>query len=187
MSNLKEKKKKEGDFRKFAGVRTLLGALADYGRTSLPVGSITVQFLKDFKKHLLNGRQETTVKEYLSCLRACYNSYHAENEITPKFNPFTVFKLGNPKPKEKSVLYPSNIQNLVDEKELTDSEIHAKNVYLILYFLQGMRVGDLITLKRSSIVETYDLSTGEKLYKVDYQMSKSKKNRNLPVPLLPIN
>lgn len=182
LKSLKDRYEQKESFSKFSQIRSILTPLTKAYGDCLPIGSITVQLLRDFEKKLLQSRSASTIKTYMGTFRAAYNLYHTENEISPRLNPFDVYVINNAKGEEKGLLYPSNIQSLVDAADLTMPEIHARNVYLLLYFLQGMRVGDLITLKRSNIIETREMHTGQKLYKVEYQMSKSDKNRILPVP-----
>ncbi len=191
MAYLKETQPKQKSFSRQNQYSALITHLKDfYGDGKpLPVGALTHSFLKEFERFLFEkkGLTGSSIKNYFSILKAVYNSYHKDNEIIPKQTPFFFFKhTVDTSTKEKNSLYPWHIQKLIEttKEEVQLAEYHARNVYLLLYFFQGIRVGDMLKMKRENIITTFDLKTGEKIYRVEYSMGKNNKFRPLPIPVV---
>lgn len=189
MRNYKAELEENNQHSRSSQYRTVVNALEKFYGEKLPIGSITYPFLIDFRDKLIGTKiKSSTIKSYFSIFQAAYNTYHTKNMIIPQGNPFTIFdpELPTAADSPKGMVYPSQVQKLLsdDVSKLSEVERHSINIYLLLYFLQGIRVGDLLKLRRTNVVLTHDLVSNQKLYRIEYSMGKNQKARLLPVPVV---
>lgn len=148
-------------FRKFVG-------------SDIPFSGVTVSLLEDFKAHLLGKRKvkERTVANYLITIRTIYNQAIQYGQADKNAYPFGRGKVTIKFPDSLKIgLTVEEIQRMEDA-ELDGYEKHARNVWLLSYYLAGMRMADVLQLKWS------DFKHG-RLY---YTMSKNAKGGSLKVP-----
>lgn len=92
-------------------------------------------------------------KNYLNCLRRLYNQGVKHGITTPVTNPF-IFYVNQKDPVEKRRLSQQDFEKIIQYKPEPDSSLfHTKNYFLFQVFSQGLRVGDLLTLRFKNIVE----------------------------------
>lgn len=145
------------------------------GNTELPFKNISVGLLNKFEAHLINKEKKSirTVMNYLLVIRTIYNRAVAES-ITNKDNyPFGKGKIQIRFPEsEKNGLSIKEIKLLESAQNLSSSQQHALNIWLLSFYFAGIRVGDVLQLKWS------DFRDG-RLY---YRMGKNKKLVSLKIP-----
>jgi integrase len=132
---------------------------------------ITTDFLLEYKNYLIKelGNSNNTVRANIKKLQASYNdaietgAYEYE-----KVSPFVRVKIKKEKPK-RTKLTEEHIK-LLEGLNLTPGimKYHSRNAFLFSYYMQGMRVSDLLQIDWSQI-------KGDRLY---YKASKTSKGRS---------
>jgi len=131
---------------------------------------ITTEFLQEYRNYLSKvlGNSPNTVSSNLKKLKAAYNSAILDGVYEyEKVSPFARIKVKTTKSK-RTKLSEQQIKQIEDFicKEGTMVH-HAKNAFLFAYYMQGIRVGDLIQLTWGNI-------KGDRLV---YRASKTDKER----------
>ncbi|MBE2288936.1 MAG: site-specific integrase [Chitinophagaceae bacterium] len=146
------------------------------GGSDIPFHEITVPLLNRFKAYLKGERNvsERTVMNYFILIRTVFNQAIKGKLVDPKYYPFgrngIVIKFPD---SIKIGLTPAEVKK-IEELELPQgsAENHARNVWLFSYYFAGMRVSDVLRLKRADF-------QNERLF---YAMGKNAKAGSLKVP-----
>lgn len=124
--------------------------------SGLTVWDITPDFLRKFEKYKLeNGCKLATVSSYLRDLKCIINYFMYEVEIIPKdyVYPFKRggYSIKNYFPK-KLVMSAEDIEKVINYNDFDCSEQeYARNIWLILYYSNGINFIDLLRMKWSHI------------------------------------
>ena len=137
---------------------------------------INVPLLKRFIAWLRTERNvsERTITNYLILIRAIYNHAIAAEAVDPKHYPFGKGKISISIPEsEKIGLNAEDVQKIeaLDLSELPAWN-HARNLWLMAFYLAGARVSDILQMKWS------DFQNG----RYYYRMGKNQKMCNLQPP-----
>jgi len=124
------------------------------GKGDLLFSEITIEIVTDFETYLLSKNiAPNTTKKYVSVIGRIFNLAVKSRVFLPTTNPFILFE--NKKlPVEKQILQKRDVEAILSaEIDFNDSLYNVRNCFLFQIFGQGMRVGDLLTLKWGTIVE----------------------------------
>ncbi len=132
-------------------------------------------FLRKFKIYLKKefNLSERSVVNNLVVIRTIYNRAIKMGLVDRKLYPFGSDKIRIKFPEtEKIGLNKNDIIAFENVKNLTDSETHARNVWLFSFYFAGIRAADVLEIRWSDI---YD----ERLH---YRMNKNSKLLSLKIP-----
>ncbi|MCI2229958.1 site-specific integrase [Polaribacter sp. MSW13] len=151
------------------------------GSDNLSFREINEDFLKDFITYLKVKRKNSprSITNNLVVIRTLFNIAIRKGIVDSKLYPFGKGKIRIKFPEtEKVGLSPDEVKKIASLNNLTEHELHARNVWLFSFYLAGMRVADVLKIKWSDI---YD----ERLH---YRMNKNDKLLSLKLPnkVLPI-
>ena len=141
----------------------------------LSLETITVRYLEQFETFLTMERKVSnrTVMNYFILIRAIYNRAISQGAIDRKHYPFGKGKIKIKLPESEKVgLNKEEVKLLEELEDITPAQNHARLVWLLSFYLAGVRVGDLLQIKWS------DIRDG-RLY---YRMSKNQKMVSLKIP-----
>ena len=157
---------------------SIIGKLETYLKgKDLLFSDITTDFLLEYKNYLIKdlGNSANTARANIMKLQASYNDavelgvYEYE-----KISPFTRVKIKKEKPK-RTKLTEEHIAAIEAFTPKPGRMIfHAKNAFLFSYYMQGMRVSDLIQLKWSQITDNRLVYTAGKTNKTRSRLITSK-------------
>ncbi|MDX5584764.1 MAG: site-specific integrase [Aureibaculum sp.] len=145
------------------------------GKKDLPFKELTIGLIKKFEVYLRHTEKKSprTVMNYLLVIRTIYNRAVAESIINKDNYPFGKGKIQIIFPEsEKNGLSIKEIKILENNKNLSNAQQHAINVWLLSFYFAGIRVGDILQLKWS------DFKDG----RLFYRMGKNKKLVSLKIP-----
>ncbi|KGL62338.1 site-specific integrase [Polaribacter sp. Hel1_85] len=135
---------------------------------------INEDFLRRFIIHLRVKRKnsERSIANNLIVIRTLFNRAIKEGVIDQKFYPFGKDKIKIKFPETQKIgLNITEIQKIENASDLSLQENHARNVWLFSFYSAGMRVGDVLKVKWSDIID-------DRLY---YQMNKNSKRLSIPL------
>lgn len=137
---------------------------------------ITVALLNKFKAWLKGEHRisERTVMNYFILIRTIYNQGIKSHVADPKYYPFGKDKIVIKNPESIKVgLSAEEVKRLEAIVLPLDSYLHhARNVWLFSFYFAGMRVSDVLRLKRSDFQDA----------RLFYAMGKNNKAGSLKVP-----
>jgi len=168
-----KKRKKIGQYRTEEGRLKIFQNFL--GNSQIEFSDIDVTLLKKFKSYLLHERgvSPRTAINYLILIRTIFNLAIKEYSIDTKNYPFGKDKIQIKLPESEKVgLTKEEVQLLERAKDLTTAQQQAVHVWLISFYFAGIRIGDVLKLKKS------DFRDG-RLY---YRMGKNEKLVSLAVP-----
>lgn len=124
------------------------------GKVDLLFSEINIEFVTDFETYLLSKDiAPNTTKKYVSVFGRIFNTSIKMNVFIPTMNPFIMFE-NKRMPVQKKKLEKRDIEIIMntefDEKDIL---FKVKNLFLFQIFAQGLRIGDLLTLKWNNIVD----------------------------------
>ncbi|WP_028376060.1 site-specific integrase [Leeuwenhoekiella sp. MAR_2009_132] len=141
----------------------------------LHFNEITVDLLKRFEAYLKNeiGLAHRTTVNYMIAIRTIYNIAIGEKWAERNHYPFgrggyTIKFLES----DKIGLNVEEVKLLENAKDLTSSQQHALNIWLISFYFAGIRVGDVLQLKWSDFIDN----------RLRYRMGKNQKLVSLKIP-----
>lgn len=145
-----------------------LGKLPDGRQADLLFPEITYKFLKDYERYLRRlGNNDNTVGGNMKFLKTVYKDAVKTRTFRTLENPFDEYT----SPKQKSSrtrLKSAQIADIEAYETTPNTRRHdAKNIFLFSFYLQGMRVKDLLQLRWSQIKGDY----------LHYRASKTHKGR----------
>ena len=138
-------------------------------------------FLRRFQTYLRNKKNlsERSIVNNLVVIRTLYNRAIKSGIVDRKNYPFGADKIRIRFPEtEKIGLTISEIQKIENLQNLSQQQIHARNVWLFSFYLAGIRVGDVLQIRWSNIYDG----------RIHYRMNKNSKLVSLKLPnkLIPI-
>ncbi|RAJ27688.1 site-specific recombinase XerD [Gelidibacter algens] len=141
----------------------------------LHFNEITVDLLKRLEAYLKNNRglAHRTIVNYMIDIRTIYNIAIGENWAERNYYPFgrggyTIKLLES----QKIGLTIEEVKLLENAINLTPSQQHALNIWLISFYFAGIRIGDVIQLKWSDFIDN----------RLRYRMGKNQKLVSLKIP-----
>ncbi|MBO6584758.1 MAG: site-specific integrase [Gracilimonas sp.] len=164
--------KAQGSLQRYKNYGTVLNKLKGFWpKNKLYFTDMDVQFLRRFETHLISkhGNAVNTVGNNMKKIKRVFNVAINEGKIPADLYPFRIYKIPS-EPVTKSKLSQNEISAIecLDLKPGTRI-FDSKNIFLFAYYCRGMRFGDAVTLKWSSIKEGY----------LDYEMRKTGKRMYL--------
>ena len=145
------------------------------GKDKLHFKEITIFLLKNFEGYILNQekRKPRTAVNYMILIRKIYNLAISEGLADYSNYPFGKGKIQIRIPESDKVgLSIKEVKMLENAKNLTVSQQNAVNVWLTSFYFAGIRVSDVLQLRKS------DFNDGRLLYR----MNKNQKVVSLKVP-----
>ncbi|GAA3580579.1 site-specific integrase [Snuella lapsa] len=145
------------------------------GKDKLNFKEITVFLLKNFEGYLLNQkkRKPRTAVNYMIMIRKIYNLAISEGLAENSNYPFGKGKIQIRIPESDKVgLSIEEVKKLETAKDLSFAQQDAVNVWLTSFYFAGIRVSDMLQLRKS------DFKDGRLLYR----MNKNQKVVSLKVP-----
>ncbi|WP_417558638.1 MULTISPECIES: phage integrase SAM-like domain-containing protein [Flavobacteriaceae] len=131
-------------------------------------------FLKKFILYLRKRpMSERSIVNTLIVVRTIYNRAIKSNIVDSKLYPFGAKKIRIKFPEtEKIGLTIDEIKSIELLKNLTPSEIHARNVWLFSFYFAGIRAADILKIRWSDIYDD----------RLHYRMNKNSKLLSLKIP-----
>lgn len=136
---------------------------------------IDEQFLKRFKSYLKTTRNlsERSIINNLVVIRTIYNRAIKLEIVDRRLYPFGSDKIQIKFPEtQKSGLIKQEIIAIESASNLTENEIHARNVWLFSFYFAGIRVADVLKIRWSDIYDG----------RLHYRMDKNSKLLSLRIP-----
>lgn len=123
-------------------------------KIDLLFSEISIEIVTDFETYLLGKNiAPNTTKKYVSIFGRVYNLAIKSRIFIPTSNPFILFE-NERLPVEKKRLEKKHVEVLFNTRiDENDILFKVKNYFLFQIFAQGIRVGDLLTLRWSNIKE----------------------------------
>ncbi|MCT4662173.1 MAG: site-specific integrase [Tissierellales bacterium] len=119
-------------------------------KTTLLVDEIDDVFLDDYKVFLLGKNLKSgTIKSYVEKLRMIHNLIVDRLQII-KHNPFKNFKVD--KEENKHELTEQFLKDFINYIPSSKERILYKNMFLSMFFLQGTRVSDILTIRYNNLL-----------------------------------
>ena len=145
------------------------------GKDKLHFKEITVFLLKNFEGYIINQekRKPRTAVNYMILIRKIYNLAISEGLAEHVNYPFGKGKIQIRIPEsDKEGLSVEEVKKLENATNLTIAQQNAVNVWLTSFYFAGVRVSDVLQLRK------YDFKDGRLLYR----MNKNQKVVSLKVP-----
>lgn len=146
------------------------------GRADIPFQEITVPLLNRFRAYLKATRNvsERTVINHLILIRTIYNQAIKAKLADPKYYPFGRNGVAIKFPESVKIGLSLEEVRQIEALELPHSSMvnHARNIWLFSFYFAGMRVSDVLRLKRSDFQNQ----------RLHYAMGKNAKVGSLQVP-----
>jgi len=153
--------------------KSVVTKLKDFlGSKPLPFNQITVSLLMDFEKYLYSiGNGKNTVGNHVRIIRTILYSAIKEGKFDQGKNPFFGYTIAREKV-NKEKLTEDEIKS-IEELTVPKNSLtwHVRNCFLFSYYNHGMRSGDVIRLKWSSIQSD----------RLIYQMGKTKMIKDIRI------
>lgn len=128
----------------------------------LALNEMTYAILIDMKNHYLaQGEKINTVSTHLSKLRAIYNEACNRYDYNPEVMPFKKGLIVYQKTRKKN-LEPGILLKLKN-LELKGTQERVRDLFLLSFYLRGLDVMDILTIKQSDISKDYLISKRKKL------------------------
>lgn len=166
LKNLKESK----DYYAYSNGRTPINHFKKYSNhKDLHFADLTIVCLEGFRAYL-KGKgsiSDRSIANYMIEIRTIYNKAISAGIIGIENYPFGKNKISCKRPDSEKIGLDSWEVKLLEEVNLDDNKFlhHARNVWLFSFYFAGLRAGDTLCLKRSSILN-------DRLY---YTMQKNSK------------
>lgn len=141
----------------------------------LSFSKLTPSLLKRFEGYLLENKKRSprTAVNYLILIRTIYNLAIAEAIVDRGRYPFGKGKVTIRIPESQKIgLNIDEIKKLETANNLSEAQQNAVNVWLISFYFAGIRVGDVLQLKWSDLVDG----------RLHYRMDKNSKLVSLKIP-----
>jgi integrase/recombinase XerD len=141
---------------------------------SLYFNEINEDFLNRFMSYLRIKRKnsERSIVNNLIVIRTLFNRAIKEGIVEQKLYPFGKDKIKIRFPEsEKIGLTIEEVKKIENLEDLSLQENHARNVWLFSFYCAGMRVGDVLKIKWSDIIDK----------RLHYQMNKNSKRLSIPL------
>ena len=134
---------------------------------------IDIDFLKRYENHMIKrGLSKSTMGIYLRCLRTIMNYAIHQNWITKDLYPFLKYTIPTSTNKKRA-LGMDILKQIKSFSTDNESILKARDLWLFLYFGNGMNVKDMCLLKYENI----------KGNKIEYERAKTAKTDRNPKPI----
>lgn len=124
--------------------------------TNYPIltwSDIDRKFLTDYELHLSKTCQVNGISVYMRYLRALFNMAISEGLVKRELYPFYDYKIKSA-PVKKRALSKAQIEALINySAEEGSHDFHARNYFVLSYFLRGMNFIDLSRMKEENILD----------------------------------
>lgn len=156
--------------------RTRIEYVIEFAKSgSITFREIDESFLKKFMTFLKikKGNSQRSIVNNLVVIRTLYNIAIRKGIVDRKHYPFGKDKIRIKFPEtEKVGLSSEEVKAIEGLENLSRSETHARNVWLFSFYLAGMRIGDVLTIKWNDIYDG----------RLHYRMNKNDKLLSLKLP-----
>ncbi len=147
----------------------------------LKLKSIDKKFVNDFKEHLLvNGKTKSTIKSYMSSLRAIYNKAVTLRYVEDK-KPFQGQMNGlavrSWSSKKKYILKED--VHLLEKAQLRGSKALARDLWLLQFYLGGQDLIDVLSIDRQTIYNERVFFRRSKVDGSEYDLRVFEKAQNI--------
>jgi len=138
--------KNDGAIGNMSNYQSALKSVEKFAGNKITFNSITVEWLRQFEKHLLNeNKSYVTVSMYIRCIRAIYNDAKRAGTVKEIHYPFGKDKYDIPTGEgRKLALTMQQIKQVVnysDGKEITE---RYRDLWFFSYLCNGINFGDLL-------------------------------------------
>ncbi len=132
----------------------LEGYLKSIGKSDLLFSDIDVLFVRDFETYILGQNiKNNTSKNYINCIKRLYNQSVRMNIFIPSTNPFILY-VNRKEQVQKKRLSKLEFEKIINTTIVKgDPLFNTRNYFLFQVMSQGLRVGDLLTMRFSNIIE----------------------------------
>ncbi len=131
-----------------------LANIKKYGGNNIPIESITIDWLKVYEEFLLNGRSVATVSMNMRNIRAIMNIAKKAGIIKADQYPFGKEKYEIKKAVgRKKALNAKQIKNISNFSCDNQILMMYKDLWMFIYFCNGINIADLLCLKFSNIID----------------------------------
>lgn len=124
-----------------------------FGGKSIPIESVTVDWLQRFEKFLLKDKNHTTVGMHMRAIRAVLNEARKSGGLREARYPFGKgkyeIKTGESR---KLALSLDQIARIMQYKDGQDTERY-RDIWFFMYLCNGINTADLVRLKYSNIID----------------------------------
>lgn len=184
INEMLEAKIKELDENNKFGSKTFyqstLSLIKRYKRNNVPIRDITVEWLRDFEKFCLKTVSQTTLAINMRNIRAIMNIAKSAGVIREADYPFGrgkyQIKEGVGKKKALNKKQLKAIANYSDGNKFTE---FYRDLWLFIYFCNGINVADLINLKFS------DIQNGEISFIREKTKDRTRDTKRIYAPITP--
>ncbi len=133
---------------------SVLKGIEAFAGKQVAIDCITVDWLKQYEKHMLKTKNHTTVGMHMRAIRAIMNNAKKAGVIKESQYPFGMDKYeirtGEGRKKALTLEQIAKIVKYSDENETT---IRYRDMWFFMYLCNGINTADLIKLKFSNIVD----------------------------------
>lgn len=150
MKNLK----KDGQIGTMQSYNSTLANIAKFKGNSIPIENVTVEWLKDFEKFMAKERSVTTIAINMRNIRTMMNVAVKENYIKQSLYPFGVgkFEIQTAEGVKKALSF-DQIKKIKKFKGEDPKLLMYRDIWLFIYYCNGINIADLIQLKYSNIID----------------------------------
>jgi integrase len=152
-------------------------------KPGLSVGDVTINFLKKFEKSEIgNNNSQATIEHHMRNLRTIVNYFTYIEKVIPKEYEYPFgkggFTISSYFPSQQ-VLKESDIKSVIDLNEFkSDDHKYARDVWVLLYRLNGANFADLLRLRWSQMDGDYIFYTRKKT-----ETTRRNNKKRITVPL----
>lgn len=145
---IEDDKHNTSDFYKYS-----LKAVEGFGGQAIKFSSITVEWLKQFEKHLIAGNKNyTTISMYMRGLQAVINDAKRQGIVKTHQYPFGTGKYIIPQTAGRNIaLTIKDIASIVRYECASETETYYRDLWLFSYLCNGANVADICNLKFENI------------------------------------
>lgn len=156
--------KKSGRIGTMRSYQTTLANIKRFrGEKSIPIEKVTVEWLKKFEEHMSQSKTVTTIAINMRNIRTIMNIAKKDGYIKEVGYPFGVGKY-EIKTAEgiKKALSIDQIKKIKLFQSTSDELVMYRDLWLFIYYCNGINIADLINLKYSNITDGEILFVREK-------------------------
>ncbi|MBA9076565.1 site-specific integrase [Rufibacter quisquiliarum] len=170
LSNLE----KEGKFNRLSNDKPKVNRLREFLGGDVNFSELDTETLKRFKAWLKGSKKvtERTAVNYFVVIRSIFNQAIAANVADRKHYPFGKGKIVIKFPDSAKLGLNMDEIKALEEVQLKAADNHARNLWLLSFYMAGMRVSDVLRLRWS------DIHDG----RMHYSMGKNDKSGSLKIP-----
>lgn len=151
---------------------TIVNKLKQF-RRSLDFSDIDRSFLSEYEKFLKETMKNNTntVHKNMSTVRTIYYQAIKDDMIEGRNNPFLFVSLKKQRGKRSKLTFAE--MKMIENVELPEGSVifHARNFFVMQYYLLGMRVADMLMMRWENVVDN----------RIDYVASKTQKPMSVKI------